>query len=246
MQVALVQSASVSGDLVGNVVHHVAWIRRAAAHGARLVGFPELSLTGYELDLVAADPSLTVTPEDPRLVPLREACAASGVTAVVGAPALLDGRRRLAAVVVDGESTRIYAKRRLFGREADLFTPGTEPLVLSLGDVRVALGVCADLGSEAQTREAAAVGVDAWLLGSLVSAAGYELETRQASAASTVLDGVVAFANHAAPTGGWDPAGRSGAWHRGALLTVAEGREETMVVFELSARTSRGGPVRHG
>ncbi|MFD1859764.1 carbon-nitrogen hydrolase family protein [Aeromicrobium camelliae] len=246
MHVALVQSASVPGDLAGNVERHAAWIGQAAARGARLVGYPELSLTGYELDRVAADPALTLTSDDPRLAPLREACAATGATAIVGAPTMLDGRRRLAALVVDGEHIRVYAKRRLFGRETDVFTPGTTPLVVSVGDSRIAVGVCADLGSQEQVREAATLDADAWLLGSLVSAEGYELEARQAASASTLLGGVVAFANHAAPTGGWAPAGRSGAWDRGTLLAAADGRDETIVLFDLSAPALRRPPVRHG
>ncbi|WP_166375934.1 carbon-nitrogen hydrolase family protein [Aeromicrobium phragmitis] len=245
MRVALVQSASLRGDVVANVAHHVEWIERAAGVGAQLVAFPELSLTGYELDLVAVAPSLTVTEDDPRLEPIRRACAAAGITAVVGAPALLDGRRRLAAVVIDGESTRSYAKRRLFGREADVFTPGTEPLVLTFGDVRVALGVCADLGAAGQVDETARLEADAWVLGSLVSAEGYELEAQQAADAAGRIGGVVAFANHAAPTGGWTPAGRSAAWREGSRLAAAEGRDESLVVFELTARETRRPPSRH-
>lgn len=50
------------------------------AAGARVVVFPELSLTGYELDAHA------VAVDDIALAPLVEACAATDALALVGAP----------------------------------------------------------------------------------------------------------------------------------------------------------------
>ncbi|MCE0762612.1 hypothetical protein LWC35_06775 [Pseudonocardia kujensis] len=52
-------------DVAANAHAHADTVRRP---GARLVVFPELSLTGYELDAPALDPA------DPRLAPLVEAC----------------------------------------------------------------------------------------------------------------------------------------------------------------------------
>ena len=48
---------------------HAAAVRTA---GARVVVFPELSVTGYELDAPAVDP------DDPRLGPIVAACAETG------------------------------------------------------------------------------------------------------------------------------------------------------------------------
>ena len=53
LRVALAQVEPVLGDLKANVSLHSSWIRKAIRHGADLVVFPELSLTGYLLqDLV--------------------------------------------------------------------------------------------------------------------------------------------------------------------------------------------------
>ena len=47
MKIALGQINTTIGDLTGNVDRMVAAARKAAALGADLVAFPELSLTGY-------------------------------------------------------------------------------------------------------------------------------------------------------------------------------------------------------
>src|SRR6202012_5795918 len=75
--VAVAPPPGVAHDVAANARAHAAAIRRA---GARVVVFPELSLTGYELDAAPVDPA------DPRLTPIIRACADTGATALLGAP----------------------------------------------------------------------------------------------------------------------------------------------------------------
>ena len=46
--IAAAQSTSIAGEIAGNVAHHLRFGTIAAEHGAQLLVFPELSLTGYE------------------------------------------------------------------------------------------------------------------------------------------------------------------------------------------------------
>ncbi|MDQ3870313.1 MAG: carbon-nitrogen hydrolase family protein, partial [Chloroflexota bacterium] len=66
LQVAVAQPLCVSYELALNAVAHAEAIRSA---GARVVVFPELSLTGYELHA----PAISV--DDARLGPIVDACA---------------------------------------------------------------------------------------------------------------------------------------------------------------------------
>jgi predicted amidohydrolase len=80
LTVAAAQPRCVPKDVKCNALEHAALVLRA---DARLVVFPELSLTGYELD---ADP---VSPGDPALAPLVAACAETESVALVGAPVVV-------------------------------------------------------------------------------------------------------------------------------------------------------------
>jgi predicted amidohydrolase len=80
MRIALAQVEPVLGDLEANVTRHLTWARRAIREGADLVVFPELSLTGYWLQDLAAD--VAVPLQEPR--PIK---------------ALLEMSRRIAMVV---------------------------------------------------------------------------------------------------------------------------------------------------
>jgi predicted amidohydrolase len=83
VSVAVAQTCPVKGDVLTNLEEHVRLVGIAASSGAQLVVFPELSLTGYELDLAR---DLAFSENDPRLCLLLEASSSSSVTLVVGAP----------------------------------------------------------------------------------------------------------------------------------------------------------------
>jgi predicted amidohydrolase len=71
IRIAIAQCAPALGAVKRNMDMHEKWIARARAVGARLVIFPELSLTGYYLKDLAADVACAAS--DPQLAPIAEA-----------------------------------------------------------------------------------------------------------------------------------------------------------------------------
>ena len=71
IRIAIAQCAPALGAVKRNLDMHEKWIARARAAGARLVIFPELSLTGYYLKDLAAD--VAVAADDPQLSRIAEA-----------------------------------------------------------------------------------------------------------------------------------------------------------------------------
>jgi predicted amidohydrolase len=61
--IAAAQTVPIRGDVDANLESHVRLVRVAAEERARVLVFPELSLTGYELDLAAG---LAFAENDPR------------------------------------------------------------------------------------------------------------------------------------------------------------------------------------
>ena len=80
---AVAQAISIPGDVAENVARHVRLAAVAAAQGARLVVFPELSLTSYNIGLTARD---AIAVDDGRLAPLAGLAASQSLTIVAGAP----------------------------------------------------------------------------------------------------------------------------------------------------------------
>jgi NAD+ synthase (glutamine-hydrolysing) len=80
-RIALAQMDPVLGNLRANIDTHVRLARQAAAAGARLVVFPELSLSGYGVKDLNWDLALNPARDREVLSPLLEASASIGIIA---------------------------------------------------------------------------------------------------------------------------------------------------------------------
>ncbi|TMQ93634.1 carbon-nitrogen hydrolase family protein [Actinomadura soli] len=193
LTLAVAQPPCTPRDVGANVAAHAGTIRAARS---RMVLFPELSLSGYELD------AENISPADPRLAPLVDACAASGTVALAGAP--VDSHIAVLRVDAAGISV-VYRKINLGDAEAVRFRPGEGPAVISVDGWRFGLAVCKDTGVPRHLADTAALGIDAYLAG--VCDNDPAVVDERAHRAATVHGVWVAFASFAGRAGGgYDPA----------------------------------------
>ena len=210
LTVAVAQPRCRPLDLAANVRAHADAVRSA---GARVVVFPELSLTGYELEAPAVDPS------DPALLELVDACATTGSVAFAGAPVEEDGRRFIATLLVDGDGATVaYRKSHLGGDEVRGHAPGEGPTAVTIDGWRLGMGICKDTGVAAHTEGTAALGVDVYVAGLVHMPDELGEQDARGLRIAAACDAHVAFASAAGPTGGafdatagestiWSPAG---------------------------------------
>ncbi|WP_084958155.1 carbon-nitrogen hydrolase family protein [Thermoactinospora rubra] len=213
LAIAVAQPPCRSYDVAANAGAHAAAIREA---GARVVVFPEMSLTGYHLD------APEVSPDDPRLAPIVAACAATGSVALVGAP--VPGPH-IGVLAVDGEGVMpVYHKVWLGGREPERFRPGAAPSVIEVDGWRLGLAVCKDTGVARHAADTAALGMDVYVAGVVHRAEEAGLHGERARRVAAGHGVWTATASFAGPTGeGYDrTAGGSGIWAPdGACLAEA-------------------------
>jgi predicted amidohydrolase len=218
--VAAAQPPCVSYDVAANASVHAATIRSAEA---RVVVFPELSLTGYELD------APTLSTEDPQLAPIIEACAETGSVALAGAPVEGEaGQAHIGMLAVDGGGARVaYRKMWLGPVESVSFAPGDEPVVLEVDGWRLGLAVCKDTGVERHAAGTAALGMDVYVAGLLEHAKDTGVLEERARRVGFDHGVWVVFASFAGSTGGGyeRAAGRSGVWASDATEVDRAGTE---------------------
>lgn len=234
LRIAAAQSSSLPGDVRGNLCRHLLFVEAAAAEGASLILFPELSLTGYELPLLKRH----VLPADaPVLEPLRRLARLRRIAVVVGAPVPggSDALPAIGAICLcpDGSSA-IYRKRFLHAGEAQFASPGeVNAHGLDVGDQRVSLAICADTVHAEHPRWARADGATVYAAGVLWSGAGYAADAAIVQNWATAHAMAVLVANHGAPTGGFAAAGRSALWGPGGqLLAAAPATGDHLVLAE--------------
>ena len=147
IRIALAQIAPRLGLLDENIARHISILREARADGASLVVFPELGLTGYQLQDLAAEVAMRL--DDPRLAAIAEATEdLSAIVSFVEESA--DHRLFIAAALIeDGDIRHVHRKLFLptYGLfdERRFFAPGdilrTTPSRLGAG---IGIAICED------------------------------------------------------------------------------------------------------
>lgn len=203
LRIAVVQPYCVGYDVAANAATHATTIRAA---DARVVVFPEVSLTGYNLD------AATVSLDDPALVPIVWACAATNSVALVGAP--VPGPH-IAVLAIDARGVSVaYRKMWLSGAEAERFIPGDQPAAIDVDGWRIGLAICKDTGIAQHAADTAALGIDIYAAGTVKSPGESAVQDERAQRVATDHGVWVAVASFAGSTGGGftEAAGRSGIW----------------------------------
>jgi predicted amidohydrolase len=206
LTIAAAQPRCVARDVEANAVEHAAAVRAARA---RVVVFPELSLTGYELDAPA------VSTDDVRLAPLRAACAETGSLALAGAPVRNGSGRSIGVLAIGaGGVEPIYRKMWLGGAEVGELVPGEEPAAIEVDGWRLGLAVCKDTGVPEHAARTVALGIDAYVAGVLEQAADADVMPERARRIVADHGVWVVVASFAGSTGGGydSAAGGSAVW----------------------------------
>jgi NAD+ synthase (glutamine-hydrolysing) len=161
LTLALAQYDFLVGDIRGNLARALQGVDAARAAGADLLLFPELALTGFPPEDLLLRPGFLDQAEQA----LAEFVAGvSGLDVVIGHPWRERGiRQNAVSWIRDGRVLGRYAKQclpnYLVFDEMRYFSPGTEPLVIELGGVRIGVIICEDAwerGPAVQAREAGA------------------------------------------------------------------------------------------
>ncbi|MDT0164248.1 NAD+ synthase [Actinotalea sp. AC32] len=169
LRIALAQVDTWVGDVAGNADRVLEWSRSAADAGARLVLFPEMTLTGYPIEDLALRDSFARAAER-ALDDVRRRLVAEGLgelTVVLGTLGRTPGGRATnqAVVVRGGEVLARYDKHHLpnYGvfDEYRIFASGTEPCVVDVDGRRVGVVICEDIWQDGgPVAQLAAEGVD--------------------------------------------------------------------------------------
>jgi predicted amidohydrolase len=225
-----------------NLAQHGELARLAAREGAEVVVFPELSLTGYELEL---GPALAFSAEDTRLEPLIAVARAASLTLIAGAPLRLASGLHIGAFIIAPDGTlTLHTKRHLgaFDPEAadggtlppaedTIFTPGPLCPLLTLSSYTALVAICAESMQPWVMKQARARGAQAYLTShfSLPRDRDARIDGFARFAAHASMP--VVFANYGGPSAGLEASGGSAILsERGELVCQLPARGEGLAI----------------
>lgn len=209
MKIGVVQFAAKVGQAAENAQRVQQYIEKASSQGCRLVLFPEMSDTGYEMDTIVRTASSW---EDSQfLTTLQDAAKKHSIYVVSGLSERVkdDVFNAVAAVDPSGKVIGHYRKIHLFTgapvHEERYLKPGSNPTTFKVDDVLCGVMVCYDLRFPELSRLYAVNNVDLLLIASafpfprlnhwktLVTARAIENQFFVAASNRVGQDGLVTF-----------------------------------------------------
>lgn len=231
MKVCAAQLRPTAGDFATNLARHLELIELAAAQGAAVVFFPELSLTGFEPRLAG---SLVADVADDRLDRFQAYSDGNNLLIGVGMPVTAGSGVYVGMVwFAPGEARRLYAKQQLHADEHPYFVPGPEPLVLDKGGHRLAPAICYESLQMDHADGAAESAADIYLASVAKPAAGLAKARVHYPDVARRHAMFVIMANSVGPSDDFVSVGQSAAWNaRGELLAQMDAESEGVVVLD--------------
>ncbi len=231
MKIAAAQTKPADGNIAANISAHCRMAALAAENGARLIVFPEMSLTGYQRELAAG---LSFTMHDPRLGEIKSLAADRRIIIAAGAPVSIDGQLHIGTFILQPDnSTLLYTKQFLHAGEEAFFTPNDKyNPTPELEHHKISFAICADITNPQHAANAHSTGADIYVAGLFYTPGGITEAYQQLSGYASKYGMNVLMANYTGGSYKYEAAGQSAFWNREGKLAaqLIEGTEGLLIV----------------
>ncbi len=148
VRIGLIQMRCEKAAIAENLEQMARYINDAASRGVDIVGFPEMSITGYADP--TKQPEAIVRLDGPEVAQLVDMTQGRSPTVLAGLIELNPmGKPFITQVVVrDGQLLGFYRKKTIKDEEADWFSPGEDVPVFAHDGLTFGMAICADIGNQ--------------------------------------------------------------------------------------------------
>lgn len=238
MLIAASQTKPTRYNTEENIRQHLHFIEMAARHAVQLLVFPEMSLTGYELE--AAD-ELSFSREDARLEVFRAQAALHTMMIIAGAPVKIAGQLHIGSFVIlpDG-NTLLYTKQFLHTGEEQFFTPNFDynPLIETANE-RISLAICADITNPAHPAHARSRNTTLYIASIFYTPGGIAEAYSQLGGYAKQHGMNILMANYGGASYALESAGQSAFWNaQGQMIGNIDDRHEGLLIVEYNNGTT--------
>lgn len=153
MKISVAQNKPAIGNIEANIKKHRELVELAAADGADIIIFPELSLSGYEPNIAS---QVATTLDDIRLAALQELSNKHKI--VIGAGIPIKSKRGITITMLifqPGLEISTYSKKYLHPDEEPVFVSGENFSSFIVNDTKIALAICYEISIPQHAHDAA-------------------------------------------------------------------------------------------
>ncbi len=232
MILAAAQTKPKRGDIDANLLDHYNIVALAAANGAQLIVFPELSITGYEREEAA---KLAFTKNDSRLNLLKKLATENNITIIAGAPIQIESNLFLGEFCIAPNNTvSIYTKQFLHAGEEVYYEPSFDynPL-LEIENERISCAICADIDNPKHAENASKKNSSTYIASIFFSPNGIQNAHQSLQNYSSQYEMNILMANFGGDSYGYPAGGRSAFWNnKGELIAQMTNSGEGLLLVE--------------
>ena len=208
------------GAIEENLEAHVKLIKLAIVNEARMIVFPELSITGYCREEAE---SLAFSREDDRLTALRELATSGNIIVIAGAPIRIDDFLYIGSFILlpDG-SIDIYTKQYLHTGE-ELFYASSmhyNPKI-QIESETIALAICADIDNPQHPTDAKCASCSVYMPSIFFSSDGIDNGAQKLGHYAQLHSMCILMSNYCGSHWGTEAGGESGFWTEDGTLVAA-------------------------
>ncbi|HLG02678.1 MAG TPA: carbon-nitrogen hydrolase family protein, partial [Bacteroidia bacterium] len=217
MLLALAQLQPTPGNVDANIQKHLRMTEQAAAAGAELIVFPELSLTGYEPKLAK---QLACDQHDNRFDIFQTLSDKEKITICLGMPVKSENGIHISMLIFrPGKERLIYSKQHLHTDELPYFVPGTEQVILNIDGYKIAPAICYESLLPEHAAAVAKSGADIYLSSVAKPANGVTKAYKHFPEIAKHHGMTVVMANCTGPCDNFLSVGQSAVWNNNGKLT---------------------------
>lgn len=236
MKIAAAQIQSFKGDMDSNIESHLKWTHKAASKGADFIVFPELSLTGYWLDIAN---ELAVDYQSSTLDVFQEVSDIEAIGIAVGMPTKSAKGVHIGMIIfLPNQPRQVYFKQLLHVDESPYFQPGDHQLVFKMEEETIAPAICYEALQKDHIHKASQLGIDLYMASVAKSQDSINKALRYFPKASSSYQLPILMSNSVGPCDDFMSVGQSGVWNtKGERIAYLNSDAEGLLLYNTKTKT---------
>lgn len=235
MKICIAQIKPIKGDIQKNIENHIKLIVLSIQNSADIIVFPELSLTGYEPELVK---KLATTKNDKRFDEFQKISDSSKIIIGFGLPTKNEVGVCISMILFQPNRPRItYSKEYLHPGEEKYFVSGKNLSPITFENNKLAFAICYETSIPEHSEKAFKNGANIYIASVLNSISGVDKDINRISDIAKKYQMTAVMANLVGKSGGYDCAGKSSIWNgEGLLIGQLDNTNEGIAIFDTETK----------
>ncbi len=232
MIVASAQTNPHQKSIEENFADHYQMINQASEHGAQLIVFPEMSLTGYVRERAQ---ELSFSENDSRLKQLQQLSADKNIIIIAGAPITMEDSLYIGAFIIKPDhTTSVYTKQFLHTGEEVYFNASFNyNPTFNIGDETISIAICADINNPLHPENASNASTTFYVASIFYTPSGISEAYNDLSAYAKKYHMNILMSNYCGNSYDYEAAGQSVFFDKnGKMIAQLNGRDTGLLLLE--------------